>query len=140
MAQILLVEDDIDQSEQYSTFLRSNDGGSHIVETAQSATTAVKMASKKRYDLVLLDIMMSYFPEDEANEEIDDHKVDYGRKMGLYVYSKICELPTSPPIALISVVRESTILAEFPLVVGYLSKYFTLEDLRKSVLQWLKLR
>lgn len=139
MAKILLVEDDPDQCSEYASYLRSPKGGSHKVHEAKYGTSAVQMVQANKYDLVLLDIMMAYQPEDEANSDIKDHEVDYGRKMGLYVYKTIKQLPDPPPIALISVVREISVLAEFPDVVGHLPKYFTLDELRKHVDKWLKM-
>lgn len=138
MAKILLVEDDPDQCREYAIYLRSPAGGSHEVNEVKSATSAVRMAQENKYDLILLDIMMAYQHEDETNPEINDYVVDSGRKMGLYVYNKIKELSQPPPIALISVVRELSILAEFPDVVGHLPKYFSLKDLGTHVQKWLR--
>ena len=138
MAKILLVEDDPMLREEYATFLRSKDGGSHEVDVAGSATKAVGRVRNKKYDLVLLDVMMAYDDEDKANPEIVDHEVDYGRKMGVYVYTIIQGLEDPPLIALVSVVDDFSILAEFPVVVGYLKKYFRLEALGKKVARWLK--
>lgn len=138
MAKILLVEDDPDQCREYAIYLRSDGGGHHAVDEAKSATSAVRMAIENKYDLVLLDIMMAYQPEDEENPEILDHEVDYGRKMGLYVYNKVRELANPPRIALVSVVRELGVLAEFPQVVGHLEKYFALEELGSTVSKWLE--
>jgi CheY-like chemotaxis protein len=137
MAKILLVEDDPLQREQYALFLRSKDGGGHDVEEAESATKAVNLIRKEKYDLVLLDIMMAYGPEDEKNPEIKDFEVDYGRKMGVYVYNEARKLSKPPRIALISVVDDYGVLSEFPDVVGYLSKYFEEQELLRFILHCL---
>lgn len=138
MGAILLVEDDPDQCHEYAIYLISEEGGAHDVDEAQSATSAVEMLQVKDYDLVLLDIMMAFQPQDEKNPDINDQEVDYGRKMGLHVYNKIKEMSKSPPIAVISVVRELAVLAEFPDVVGHLPKYFSLDQLGGNVRKWLK--
>jgi CheY-like chemotaxis protein len=138
MAKILLVEDDPDQCREYAIYLRSQNGGSHQVDEAKSATSAVRMVNDNKYDLVLLDIMMAYQPEDEANPDIKDHEVDYGRKMGLYVYNKTRELSDPPPIAIISVIREISVLGEFSDVIGHLPKYFSIDKLGENVKKWLK--
>jgi CheY-like chemotaxis protein len=138
MAKILLVEDDPDQCREYASFLRSQRGGLHEVDEVESATSAVRMAQDNKYDLVLLDIMMAYQTEDEDNPEINDYEVDYGRKMGLYVYNRIRQLPQPPPIALISVVHDLSTLAEFSGVGSYLPKPFTLGELGTHVHKQLK--
>jgi CheY-like chemotaxis protein len=138
MARILLVEDDLDQCREYAIYLRSAQGGAHQVDEAQSATSAVHLLADNKYHLVLLDIMMPYKPDDQENQEIQDHEVDYGRKMGLYVYKKIRELPNPPPVGLVSVMREPSVLAEFPEVRGHLAKYFSLDELGRCVERWLQ--
>jgi DNA-binding response OmpR family regulator len=138
MAKILLVEDDPDQGREYEIYLESPDGGNHEVDWANSATSAVKMLRTKDYDLVLLDIMLAFQDEDEKNRDIDLHDVDYGRRMGLHVYKKARELSNPPLIALVSVVREISVLNEFPEIVGQLPKYFNLDELGKSVKKWLR--
>ena len=138
MALILVVEDDPMQREQYALYLRSRDGGEHQVDEASSATVAVRLAKEKAYDLVLLDIMLAYAPEDESNPEIDDFTVDYGRKMGVYVYGKLRELPKPPQIGLVSVVDDYATLSEFPDAVGRLPKYFHLQALGEAVSVWLR--
>ena len=137
MARILIVEDDPMQREQYALYLRSEEGGSHEVDEAKSATEAVGLTTKKTYDLILLDIMLAYEPEDDANAEIDDFEVDYGRKLGVYVYRKVRALPNPPPIALVSVIDDYGTLSEFPKAVGHLPKYFSLNDLGDMVSKWL---
>lgn len=133
MAKILIVEDDPLQEEQYAVYLRSRDGGLHEVGEAKSATEAVRLMSQNTYDLVLLDIMLAYSAEDRRNPEVDDSEVDYGRKMGLYVYKKAKALHSPPPIALVSVVDDYAVLSEFPDVVGRLPKYFNLDQLGDMV-------
>lgn len=137
MAKILLIEDDPDQCEQYAIYLRSPDGGSHEVYEAKSATQAVDLVTKNSYDLILLDIMLAYAPEDRNNKDINDYEVDYGRKMGLYVYNRIRQLSEPPSIALVTVVDDLSVLSEFPDVVGYMGKYFPLDKLGDNVLKWL---
>jgi CheY-like chemotaxis protein len=138
MARILLVEDDPMQRREYARYLRSTDGGGHEVDEAKSATQALQLAHEHAYDLVLLDIMLAYEPEDEANSEIVDSVVDYGRKMGVYVYRKIRESPNPPAIGLVSVVDDLAVLSEFPDVVGRLGKYLkTLDELGQAVERWL---
>jgi CheY-like chemotaxis protein len=129
MAKVLIIEDDPMLLEQYAIYLRSPAGGSHAVEQAKSATKAVELIKRNSYDLVLLDIMLAYEPEDELNPDINDQEVDYGRKMGLYVYRTIRVLHTPPPILLVSVVDDYGVLSEFPDAIGHLSKYFKLDDL-----------
>ncbi|MGA2619425.1 MAG: response regulator [Thermoguttaceae bacterium] len=138
MALILLVEDDPMQREQYALYLRSRDGGGHQVDEAGSATIAVRMAKEKAFDLVLLDIMLAYAPEDETNPEINDFTVDYGRRMGVYVYRELKKLPTPPRIGLVSVVDDFATLSEFPDTVGRLTKYFNLQALGEAVSGWLR--
>ena len=137
MAKILVVEDDPMQLEQYSIYLKSKDGGSHVVHEAESATKAITLIKQNTYDLIVLDIMMAYAEEDRNNSEIDDAEVDYGRKMGLYVYKQVRELPNPPPIALVSVLEDLAVLSDFPEVIGYLGKYFELPELGDKVKTWL---
>ena len=133
MARILLVEDDPMLCKEYARYLRSPDGGAYTMDEAKSATSAVQLVQQNQYDLILLDIMMAYAEEDQRNEEIDDVEVDYGRKMGLYVYRKVRELPHPPPIALVSVVDDYGTLSEFQEVAAYLPKYFELDKLKQLV-------
>lgn len=133
MARILMVEDDQMLRKQYALYLRSRDGGTHEVDEAGSATKAVELIGQNAYDLVLLDIMLAYGPDDERNKEIVAQEVDYGRKMGLYVYKRIRALPRPLPIVLVSVVDDYGILSEFPDVMERLPKYFPLEDLGTTV-------
>jgi CheY-like chemotaxis protein len=137
MARLLLVEDDPMQRREYATYLRSKDGGGHEVDEARSATTAVQWARTKQYDLVILDIMLAFEPEDVANPEIVDTDVDYGREMGLYVYKQMMELPNPPAVGIVSVVDDYAVLSEFPKIVGRLGKYLKLVDLGEAVSKWL---
>jgi len=107
------------------------------VDVANSATQAVRLIEQNLYDLVLLDIVMAYTPEDKANTEIKDFEVDYGRKMGLYVYRKMQSLPSPPPIAIVSVVDDFYTLSEFRNAVGHLRKHFVFSELTRKIKEWL---
>lgn len=82
--------------------------------------------------------MLAYAPEDETNTEIDDFTVDYGRKMGVYVYRELKKLPQPSRIGLVSVVDDYAVLSEFPDTVGRLPKYFNLQALGEAVSNWLR--
>ncbi len=133
MAKLLIVEDDAMLRKQYALYLRSRDGGAHEVDEAEFATGAVSLICRNSYDLITLDIMLVYSPDDESNPDIDDYEVDYGRKMGLYVYRKIQALQNPPPILLVSVIDDYAVLSEFPDAAGHLPKYFKLDDLGEMV-------
>ncbi len=133
MAKILLVEDDPMQRRHYSLFLGSDDGGKHQVDEVNCATEAVRMLQESRYDLILLDIMLAFQDVDKSNQDIIPHDVDYGRKMGLYVYNVVQTMSNPTPIALISVIDDCGILSEFPEIVGYLGKYFEEEEFKNLV-------
>ena len=134
-ALILIVDDNPQNLQILGSILRKN---GYKVAAAQNGLQALDFISKKLPDLILLDIMLVYGNDDDSNPEIKDHEVDYGRKMGLYVYQKIRGLQNPPPILLVSVVDDYAVLSEFPDVVGHLAKYFKLDDLSEMVLACLK--
>lgn len=68
---ILVVEDEEDLLEIYSSFLRNAD---YIVETAPDGRRAIEKAKKTEFDLVLLDIKLPDIMGDEVARKLKEIK------------------------------------------------------------------
>ncbi|MFA6214533.1 MAG: response regulator [Candidatus Micrarchaeia archaeon] len=119
-AGILLIDDDADVRKSIELFLSTN--GFSNVESADGALEGIRMATTKRYDLILLDMIMPRVSGWGVLEKISDKKV----KTRVLVLSAV-GLPQ---------VVEKEVTQKYP-TVGFLPKTSAASDLVEKVKEML---
>jgi len=96
---ILFIEDERFFLEQIQMALTD-----YEITPAYTAPEGIELAQSKKFDAVLLDIMMP--PPDD----MDPESVDYGRSTGVEICRKIKGMKPELPVIILTVVRDPAIL------------------------------
>jgi DNA-binding response OmpR family regulator len=126
MAEILLVEDEKDMSDEIRMLLEKE---GHEVDMASGYAEATRLFDARSHDLVILDIIMA-IGDDEG---IEPSKVADGRETGVAVFEYMRHAKPDQPVIIITVVRRERTLNKVRTANAILEKPFYPDEFLRTV-------
>ena len=127
---LLFVEDAVDQE---PCLLLPFELAGFSVDTATTGQAAVEAIRKKRYDAVVLDMML---PPGETAGDWNADNTEHGFMTGLRIMEKLQESPHPPPVWVLTGMPDTKLkrrAVSFPFVREYIMKDFSLRELAERI-------